>query len=161
MSNKITLSETFWLERKIRRFHAENIQINGTENMIQLLNPKTISAPNGTYSHGVLVTEASKFLVISGQVAIKSDGTVPDSLIEQCEVVWGNILAILEESDMSIKNLIKINSYLTSPEQIKNFVEIRAKYLQGHCPASTLVVVSALADPRFLIEIEGYASLGI
>jgi len=36
--------------------------------MIQLLNPKTISAPNGTYSHGVLVTGASKFLVISGQV---------------------------------------------------------------------------------------------
>ncbi len=127
--------------------------------MIQLLNPKTISAPNGTYSHGVLVTEGSKFLAISGQVAIKSDGTVPNSLIEQCEVVWKNIIAILEASDMSIKNLIKINSYLTSPEQIKNFVGIRAKYLQGHCPASTLVVVSALADPRFLIEIEGYASI--
>ena len=79
--------------------------------MIQLLNPKTISAPNGTYSHGVLVTGASKFLVISGQVAIKSDGTIPDALLEQCEVIWGNILAILEESSMSIKNLIKINSY--------------------------------------------------
>lgn len=129
--------------------------------MIQLLNPKTISAPNGTYSHGVLVTESSKFLVISGQVAIKSDGTVPDSLIEQCDVVWGNILAILEESGMSMKNLIKINSYLTSPQQIKPFVENRAKYLQGHCPASTLVVVSALADSRFLVEIEGYAALSI
>jgi enamine deaminase RidA (YjgF/YER057c/UK114 family) len=78
-------------------------------------------------------------------------------LIEQCEVIWGNILAILEESSMSIKNLIKINSYLTDPQQIKSFVEIRAQYLQGHCPASTLVVVSALANPRFLVEIEGYA----
>jgi enamine deaminase RidA (YjgF/YER057c/UK114 family) len=58
---------------------------------------------------------------------------------------------------MSIKNLIKINSYLTDPQQIKSFVEIRAQYLQGHCPASTLVVVSALANPRFLVEIEGYA----
>ena len=127
--------------------------------MIELLNPKTISAPNGTYSHGVLVTGESKFLAISGQVAIKSDGTVPDSMIEQCEVVWGNILAILEASGMSIKNLIKINSYLTGPQQIKTFVEIRTKYLQGHCPASTLVVVSALADERFLVEIEGYASI--
>jgi enamine deaminase RidA (YjgF/YER057c/UK114 family) len=125
--------------------------------MLQLLNPKTILAPNGTYSHGVLVTGVSKFLAISGQVAIKSDGTVPDSLNEQCEVIWKNILAILDESGMSIKNLIKINSYLTSPQQIKTFVEIRANYLQGHCPASTLVVVSALADPRFLVEIEGYA----
>jgi enamine deaminase RidA (YjgF/YER057c/UK114 family) len=127
--------------------------------MIELLNPKTISAPNGTYSHGVLVTGESKFLAISGQVAIKSDGTVPDSINEQCELVWGNIIAILEESGMSIKNLIKINSYLTSPQQIKTFVEIRAKYLHGHCPASTLVVISALADPRFLVEIEGYASI--
>jgi len=127
--------------------------------MIELLNPKTISAPNGTYSHGVLVTGESKFLAISGQVAIKSDGTVPDSINEQCELVWGNIIAILEESGMSIKNLIKINSYLTSPQQIKTFVEIRAKYLDGHCPASTLVVISALADPRFLVEIEGYASI--
>ncbi len=125
--------------------------------MLQLLNPKTISAPNGTYSHGVLVTGGSKFLAISGQVAIKSDGTVPDSLNEQCEVIWKNILAVLDESGMSIKNLIKINSYLTSPQQIKTFVEIRANYLQGHCPASTLIVVSALADPRFLVEIEGYA----
>ena len=127
--------------------------------MIELLNPKTISAPNGTYSHGVLITGESKFLAISGQVAIKSDGTVPDSINEQCELVWGNIIAILEESGMSIKNLIKINSYLTSPQQIKTFVEIRAKYLHGHCPASTLVVISALADPRFLVEIEGYASI--
>ena len=127
--------------------------------MIELLNPKTISAPNGTYSHGVLVTGESKFLAISGQVAIKSDGTVPDSINEQCELVWGNIIAILEESGMSIKNLIKINSYLTSPQQIKTFVEIRTKYLHGHCPASTLVVISALADPRFLVEIEGYASI--
>jgi enamine deaminase RidA (YjgF/YER057c/UK114 family) len=127
--------------------------------MIQLLNPKTISAPNGTYSHGVLVTGESKLLAISGQVAIQSDGNVPEFITEQCEVVWKNIVAILEESGMSIKNLIKVNSYLTSPQQIKAFVEIRTKYLQGHCPASTLVVVSALADPRFLVEIEGYACI--
>ena len=128
--------------------------------MIQSLNPKNISAPNGTYSHGILISGMPKILFISGQVAIKSDGSIPESLNEQCDVVWGNILSILSEAEMSIKHLVKINSYLTSANQINTFTESRRKYLQTHRPASTLVVVAALADPRFLVEIEGYATLG-
>jgi enamine deaminase RidA (YjgF/YER057c/UK114 family) len=93
-------------------------------------------------------------------VAIKSDGSIPESLNEQCDVVWGNILSILSEAEMSIKHLVKINSYLTSANQINTFTESRRKYLQTHRPASTLVVVAALADPRSLVEIEGYATLG-
>lgn len=128
-----------------------------TKPMIQLFNPKTISAPNGTYSHGVLVSDVSQLLMISGQVAITAEGNIPDTLEAQCDVVWGNILAILDGAGMTVKNLVKINSYLTNPQDIKAFVANRARHLQGHCPASTLVVVSALANPQFIVEIEGYA----
>jgi enamine deaminase RidA (YjgF/YER057c/UK114 family) len=123
------------------------------------INPKTISAPNGTYSHGVLLPPNAKTLYIAGQVAIRPDGVVPATLEEQSEVVWTNIVAILQDAGMSIKNLVRITSYLTRATDFPKFAPIRTKYLQDHRPASTLLVVAALADPRFLVEIEGIAAI--
>jgi 2-iminobutanoate/2-iminopropanoate deaminase len=129
--------------------------------VVTKLNPNTISAPNGTYSHGVLLSPKMQTLFIAGQVAIRPDGVVPATLEEQSEVVWKNVVAILESAGMTITNLVKINTYLTNAESFARFAPIRTKYLQDHRPASTLVVVSALADPRFLVEVEGVAAIEI
>lgn len=127
--------------------------------MVTKLNPSTISPPNGTYSHGVLLSPQAKTLFIAGQVAIRPDGGVPETLEEQSEVVWTNVVAILASAGMTINNLVKINSYITRAADFQKFAAIRAKYLKDHRPASTLVVVSALADPRFVVEVEGVAAI--
>lgn len=129
--------------------------------MATIINPKKISPPNGTYSHGVLLSSNAKTLYIAGQVAIRPDGVVPETLEEQSEVVWANIVAILEGAGMSIKNLVRITSYLTNAAAFAQFAPIRTKYLRDHRPASTLIVVSALADPRFLVEVEGIAAIEV
>jgi enamine deaminase RidA (YjgF/YER057c/UK114 family) len=125
---------------------------------MKLFNPKSIAPPNGTYSHGALLPQGAELLYVAGQVAIKPDGSIPATLEEQAEVVWTNVLAVLAEGGMSASNLVKINSYITRAEDFARFAAIRAKYLGNHRPASTLVVVSALANPKFLVEVEGVAA---
>ena len=54
---------------------------------MQSVNPASIPAPNGTYSHGILVPRPEHMLFISGQVAIDRAGDIPDSLEAQAELV--------------------------------------------------------------------------
>lgn len=121
-------------------------------------NPKSIMTPNGTYSHGAEVPPNARWLFIAGQVSGKLGGDIPKTFDEQADVVWKNVLAILADADMSVNNLVKIQSFITRTEDFQKFFEKRAQYLGAHRPASTLIVVAALADPAFLVEIEGVAA---
>ncbi len=124
---------------------------------MQSVNPTTIPAPNGTYSHGVLLHRPENLLFISGQVAIDQAGVIPDSLEAQAELVWNNLHAILKEAGMSMANVVKLMSFLTRADDFAAFARIRARHLGAHRPASTLLVVSALAHPKFLVEVEAIA----
>lgn len=124
---------------------------------MQPVNPPSIPAPNGTYSHGVLIHRPENMLFISGQVAIDQAGKIPDSLDAQAELVWNNLHAILREAGMNMSHVVKIMSFLTRADDFAAFARIRARYLGEHRPASTLLVVSALAHPKFLVEVEAVA----
>jgi len=65
--------------------------------------------------------------------------------------------AILDHAGMNIGNVVKIMSFLTRPSDFADFARIRARHLGDHRPASTLLVVSALAHPKFLVEVEAVA----
>ena len=53
---------------------------------------------------------------------------------------------------------MKIVTYCVRPEEIPIIREVRARRLGGHAPASTVLIGPALANPGFLIEIEGEAA---
>jgi len=72
--------------------------------------------------------------------------------------VWQNILAVLAEGGMGVQDLVKVTSFLTRKEDYAKFGPVRARYLGEHRPASTLLVVSALARPEFLVEVEAVAA---
>ena len=55
--------------------------------------------------------------------------------------------------------MAKITIFLTDPRYRDPLRDIQAKYLSAGLPASTLLVVAALADPEYLIEIEAVAVL--
>jgi 2-iminobutanoate/2-iminopropanoate deaminase len=126
--------------------------------MLKLFNPKSVAAPNGVYSHGVIVPPNARWLYVSGQTGTRPDRTVPASVEEQTEVVWQNLLAVLAEGGMSVADIVKITSFLTRAEDYAKFAPVRAKYLADHRPASTLLVVSALARPEFKVEVEAVAA---
>ena len=128
--------------------------------MNKLFNPKSIAAPLGAYSHGVEVPAGARWLHIAGQVGMKPDGTLAAGAEGQCDQIWRNIRAILEEAGMGMRDLVRINSFLVRPEDIAVARTVRAKYLDGHEPASTLLVVARLAGPELLMEIEAVAAKG-
>jgi enamine deaminase RidA (YjgF/YER057c/UK114 family) len=122
--------------------------------MLKVHNPRSIGAPIGTYSHGIEVPPGARWLYVAGQIGVRPDGSVPATIEEQTEVVWQNILAVLADAGMGIGDVVKITSFLTRHENFPRFAEVRAKFLGSHRPASTLLVISSLARPEFLVEVE-------
>ncbi len=55
------------------------------------INPEKIAPPAANYQHGILAEGASRILHTSGVVPVKPDGTVPEDISEQAEVIWKNI----------------------------------------------------------------------
>ncbi len=126
--------------------------------MIHSFNPGSIPAPSGTYTHGIEVPPNARVLFIAGQTPGRTDGTVPETFEEQVEVVWQRIGAILAEVGMSYQDLVKVQTFVTRPEYMPKTGAARARVLGGHRPTATLVCITSLADPRYMVEIEAIAA---
>ncbi len=125
--------------------------------MKEFRNPSDIHAPVGLYSHQI-ETSNERMLVISGQVGMRQDGTVPEDPLEQIDIAFENILRNLRAANMDVKDLIKITYYLVGAIDTAKRREIIQSKLQGHQPCSTLLYVAALASSQFRVEIEAWAS---
>lgn len=126
--------------------------------MKEFRNPSTIHEPVGSYVHQIEIKENERLLVISGQVGMNPDGTVPDDPYEQLGLALDNIARNLRAANMDVRDIIKINWYLVGEFDAARRREIILSKLQGHKPCSTLVHVAALAAPIYRVEIEAWAS---
>ena len=99
------------------------------------------------------------FLYISGQIALDPDGNLigAGDMKAQSQKVFDNIEAIVKSAGGSVKNLIKITTYLTDMDRYPEFNEIRMKIFKDYRPASTTVGVTALAFKGLLVEVEAVA----
>lgn len=120
--------------------------------------PATISAPASAYSHGVSAPANARWLHISGQIAINPDGTIVDGGEAQMQLCWERIFAILEDAGMNKENLVKVTAYLTDANLVGMYRDVRDRNMEGVLTASTLLVVSALAHPDWVVEIEAVAA---
>jgi 2-iminobutanoate/2-iminopropanoate deaminase len=122
------------------------------------LNPPSICAPLGAYTHGIEIPPGARVIHVSGQVGMRPDGRVAEGIEAQLACAWQNILAILAASNMAAADIVKVTTYLTRAEDFKVHPRIRAQYLGDARPTATAVCVSALAAPEFLCEIEAIAA---
>ena len=123
-----------------------------------LHNPEHIAATFSQYAHGVETPEQARWLHVSGQVGVLPDGSLAEGPVAQMEQCWRNILAILESAGMGGADVVKVTAYLTQPEDVKFYREIRDRMLNGVETASTLVIVAGLAHPDWRVEIEVIAA---
>ncbi len=121
-------------------------------------NPAGIVPPFSPYSHAVETASGARWLHISGQVGVQPDGSILSEPSAQMEQSWRNVLAILGAAGMGPQDLVKVTAYLTRPEDIGLFREVRDALLDGAQPASTLVIAAGLAHPDWLVEIEAVAA---
>jgi 2-iminobutanoate/2-iminopropanoate deaminase len=129
-----------------------------TADGLTYLNPATVSPPVGRYSHGVLVPAGAPLLFVSGQIGSRGDGFVPDDFTEQARNAWANLLAVLDAAGMTAANLVKTTAYLTRMSDLPAYREVRGSILSDIRPASVLIFVPALIDPRWLFEIDAVAA---
>ena len=120
-------------------------------------NPATVFHPAGSYSLGLEVTQHRRLLFISGQVAERPDGTVPEDFEAQCEQAWRNVLEVLAAAGLGVAHLVKVTTFLTDRSQVVTNRTIRRKMLGDHRPALT-AIIAATVDSRWLLEIEAIAA---
>jgi enamine deaminase RidA (YjgF/YER057c/UK114 family) len=126
--------------------------------MNTVISPDTIAPPVANYAHGVLSTGTTTMLHTAGVVPTRPDGTVPDGLAEQAEVVWTNVLAILGEAGMTANDVVAVTTYVVVGEDLSAVMAARDRALDRHRAASTLIPVPALARPEWLVEISVVAA---
>lgn len=126
--------------------------------MKEFRNPENVHEPIGSYVHQIELKGNERMLVISGQVGMKEDGTVPDDPYDQLGLAFDNIVQNLHAANMDVRDIIKINWYLVGEFDTVRRREVILSRLQGHTPCSTLVYVAALAAPIYRVEIEAWAS---
>jgi 2-iminobutanoate/2-iminopropanoate deaminase len=127
---------------------------------ISRLDPDTIAAPIGTYSHSVRVETADgTWIYVSGQIASDADGNLvaPNDLAGQSERVFENVKAILEANGASFADIVKLQTFVTTQDGWAEMREIRSRYLASDLPASTAVQVAALVVQDAVIEVDAVA----
>ncbi|MDO3677581.1 RidA family protein [Paenibacillus ehimensis] len=110
------------------------------------------------YHHGVEVTSFQRMLFISGQVGVGPDGIPGKDIRQQTELAINNLYKVLAGADMDANDIVKSTIYLTDENLLGAFMEAGAGYLPTPPPATTLVIVKALASPDLLVEIEAVAA---
>ena len=117
------------------------------------IRPADIAAPAANYAHAVLTAGVTRWLHTSGVVPVGPDGTTPDDLGEQADVVWSNIGAMLRDAEMSPADIVSVTTYVVVGEELGPVMAARDAALGGHRAVSTLVTVPALARPEWRMEI--------
>lgn len=124
-----------------------------------VITPPTMAAPNG-YSYAIKKSGTPVF--ISGQVALDGQGKLvgEGDAAAQTEQVFQNLRTVVEACGGTLDDIVKITIFVTDPAYRPAVAAARLKYFkEGQWPASTYLVVAALAVPQMLVEVEAVAML--
>lgn len=111
------------------------------------------------YSQGVKVEGAQTILFLSGQVDYDDKGNCahPGDFAAQAKATLAALKAQVEAGGGTMASIVKVNTYVTDMRYRPDYARIRGEFFGAKMPASTMVAVTALAAPEFLIEIEAVA----
>lgn len=117
----------------------------------------TEMAPVSHYCH---VVRAGDWVWLSGMVGMTVTGEIPEDTVDQFDIALGTIDRCLRAAGGRADQVVKVQVFMTDISERARINPIRQAYFGDHRPASTLVEVSALVDPRMKVEIEAVAYLG-
>ena len=114
--------------------------------------------PTVGYSHAA---RAGKTLYIAGQVAQDLAGNVvgKDDIEAQARQAFTNLQNIMQETGGSLLNIVKMTTFLTDFNYIDTFRSVRNEFFSEPLPPNTLLIITSLALPDYMIEVEAVAVL--
>jgi 2-iminobutanoate/2-iminopropanoate deaminase len=112
----------------------------------------------GAFSSGV-EAPSGKMIFVSGQVSMDAEGKVvgEGDIKLQTETVLEHVKTVVEAAGGGMEDVVKVTVFITDMGLYDEIHEVRRRYFEEPYPASSMVEVSALIDPRLLIEIEAVA----
>ncbi len=126
----------------------------------ETLRPKGLAAPAGHFSHGVIV-EGGRTLYVAGQTPLDEAGSLvcPDDPEGQARQCFRNVEKVAAAAGGRMEDAAKIQVFATSLAYRGAVGRARAEFFPDDPPASTFLVVSSLAEPGFLVEVEAVIPL--
>ena len=126
----------------------------------KVIESQKLPAPmrGGAFSAGV-EAPAGRTVYVSGQVSMDADGNVvgEGDVFAQTEKVLENVAVVLEAAGGGLQDVVKVTVFITDMGMYDRVHEVRRRHFSEPYPASSMVEVSALIDPRLLVEIEAVA----
>ena len=129
----------------------------------EIFSPATLPPPTG-YSHVAKVNRGT-LVYIAGQVSSDASGKLvgEGDFEAQAERVFANVKLAVEAGGATMADIVKMNTYIVAsvdPADVPKMRAVRGRYFgSGTPPASTLVYVSRLAQPGWMIEVEVVAAI--
>ncbi len=114
-------------------------------------------APGGIYSQGIAGN--GPFVFVSGQVPIDGEGRTVGhgDILAQGRQALDNVRALVEAAGGRMDDVCFLSLYVTDISNYHRFGELRREYFHDPFPASTVIGVTGLAEPDWLIEVEAIA----
>ena len=129
---------------------------------VTCINPPELGTPPG-YSQ-IIDVSAGRIIFIAGQTALDADGNLAGKgdFMAQAEQVFRNLGIALQAAGCTAAHLVKLTVFLTDIDNLALYREARNRFFASvtppAAPAITLVEVSKLYGPDFMIEIEAIAA---
>jgi enamine deaminase RidA (YjgF/YER057c/UK114 family) len=121
-------------------------------------NPKAgIYPATPDYIHALEVRQPNRILYVAGTMGLDERGVPGKTLEEQLDLIWSNIRTILASADMTMRNIVRITSYLRDAAYAEANQAARLAALDGHVVPTTALVAQTLAED-WLVEIEVIAA---
>jgi 2-iminobutanoate/2-iminopropanoate deaminase len=121
------------------------------------INAPDAVAPVSAYAQALEVTDFKRLLMISGQIPVRPDGSLPEDFATQCRVTWSNVEAQLRAAGLTLDNLIKVTIFLSDRRYALENRRIRDEVLGGRRVALT-AIITGIFDEKWLLEIEAVAA---
>jgi 2-iminobutanoate/2-iminopropanoate deaminase len=124
----------------------------------EISSPK-LRKPSGVFSHATVVEAAGRLVFISGMTARRADGSIAGigDITQQTRQVCENIKAAVEGAGGTLDHVCRVDVYVRNMEHFEAIHKVRAEYFKPPLPASTMVEVTKMTSPDYLIEINAIA----
>ena len=121
---------------------------------VEHIQPTTLRSNQNRYSH---VVKIGSWVIIAGQGPSDLDGNTPSNPAEQVDNAYRNLTAAVESVGGKLTDIVKTTTYVVGRDHFDAIQAARGGRFGDKPPTGTVVVVSGLARPEMLIEIEAVA----
>src|ERR1700676_1182842 len=127
----------------------------------QQIRSDKLRQPSGVFSHATAIEATGRLVFISGMTSRRADGTIAGvgDIEAQTRQVCQNVKAAVEAAGGTMDDICRVDVYVRNMEHFEKIHKVRREYFKAPAPASTMVEITKMTSPEYLIEINAIAVL--